>query len=151
MSLIITKTRTVTPTPPTPSNSPLSGGGQKQRAEIGTTEKETVMNNETQTPNQGIDIDFSNQQFEFTQAKPWWQSKTMWLNLAVTGLGVASTVVPVLRPFVNARTFGMITTGIGVANTVLRMVTHKPIKGGKGDVRPLPTFSQSAKQGAGRD
>ncbi len=123
MSLTIETTRTITP--------------------VQATEEETVMNNETQTTNQGIDIDFSNQQFEFTQAKPWWQSKTMWLNLAVTGLGVASTVVPVLRPFVNARTFGMITTGIGVANTVLRMVTGKPIKGSVADKTPNSSKNRS--------
>ncbi len=86
---------------------------------------------ENQIPNN--QTDFSNQQFKPVEPKKWYQSKTMLLNLAVTGLGVASTVVPVLRPFVNPKTFSLITTGLGVANTVLRMTTHKPIKGTIGD------------------
>ncbi len=87
------------------------------------------MNNQIpQTPN-----DFSNQQFELVEPKKWYQSKTMLLNLAVTGLGVASTVVPALRPFVNPRTFSLITTGLGMANTILRMTTNQPIKGTIGD------------------
>ncbi len=87
---------------------------------------------ENQIPNN--QTDFSNQQFELVEPKKWYQSKTMLLNLAVTGLGVASTVVPALRPFVNPRTFSLITTGLGVANTVLRMTTNKPIKGTIGEV-----------------
>ncbi len=78
--------------------------------------------------------DFSNQTFHYVEPKKWYQSKTLLLNLAVTGLGVASTVVPALRPFVNPRTFSLLTTGLGMANTILRMTTHKPIKGSVGEM-----------------
>lgn len=64
-------------------------------------------------------------------SKPWYQSKTMWFNLAVTGLGIASSAVPFLKPFVNPKTFGMLTTAVGMGNMALRAVTNTAIASSK--------------------
>ena len=49
--------------------------------------------------------------------KPWWKSKTFWLNLAV--LGVASAVEQP-NPEIVAQV-------LAVANIVLRFITNQPI------------------------
>ena len=49
--------------------------------------------------------------------KPWWKSKTFWLNIAT--LGVASAVD---QP--NPETLGQV---LAVANIVLRFFTHQPL------------------------
>ena len=51
--------------------------------------------------------------------KPWWKSKTFWLNIAT--LGVASAVE---QP--NPAALGQV---LAVANIVLRFFTHLPLGG----------------------
>jgi hypothetical protein len=54
--------------------------------------------------------------------KPWWKSKTFWLNIAT--LGVASAVE---QP--NPEALGQV---LAVANIVLRFFTHQPLGGNSG-------------------
>lgn len=62
-----------------------------------------------------------------SEPKPWYKSKTVWLNGAVVAVGMATAAEPHIRPFVSAEAFGLITAGIGIANAALRFVTKKPI------------------------
>lgn len=61
-------------------------------------------------------------------SKHWATSKTMWFNIGVTAIGVSQAILPFAQPFVNPRTFGLLTTAIGVANLALRTVTKDEIK-----------------------
>lgn len=60
-------------------------------------------------------------------SKPWFRSKTMLFNIGVTAVGVSQAVLPFAQPFVNPRTFGLLTTAIGVANMALRGITRDEI------------------------
>lgn len=60
-------------------------------------------------------------------SKHWARSKTMWFNIGVTAIGVSQAVLPFAQPFVNPRTFGLLTTAIGVANMALRATTTDKI------------------------
>lgn len=61
-------------------------------------------------------------------SKPWFRSKTMWLNIGVTAVGIGSAVLPFTQPFINPRTFSLLTTAIGVANMTLRATTSAEIR-----------------------
>ncbi len=55
------------------------------------------------------------------QSKPWYQSKTLWLNALALGVHVATSYLGVTSiPDVNP-------TVLAVANLVLRLVTKQPI------------------------
>lgn len=61
-------------------------------------------------------------------SKPWYRSKTMLFNIGVTAIGVSQAVLPFARPFVNPRTYGLLTTAVGVANMALRGITRDGIQ-----------------------
>ena len=60
-------------------------------------------------------------------AKPWWESKTIWLNVAVGVLAVADTVTEALRPVLPPEAMGGVLAAVAVANVVLRAVTGAPV------------------------
>lgn len=64
------------------------------------------------------------------QPKAWYKSKTLWLNMGVAAVGLATSAQPQIEGMVSAEIFGLITAGIGFANAALRFATKKPI--GKG-------------------
>lgn len=75
---------------------------------------------------------------QVTTTKPWYQSKTIWLNViavavfVVTGLGAMPGIDPSWAPW-----FGF---AVAVLNFVLRMITNQPIAGSPGDkAHPGPT------------
>ncbi|MDN3441094.1 hypothetical protein QL898_05575 [Psychrobacter sp. APC 3279] len=61
-------------------------------------------------------------------SKPWYRSKTMLFNIGVTAIGVSQAVLPFAQPFVNPRTYGLLTTAVGVANMALRGITRDGIQ-----------------------
>lgn len=61
-------------------------------------------------------------------SKPWYRSKTILFNIGATAIGVSQAVLPFARPFVNPRTFGLLTTAVGVANMALRGITSDGIQ-----------------------
>ena len=62
------------------------------------------------------------------KSKHWTRSKTMWFNIGVTAVGVGSAVLPFTQPFINPRTFSLLTTAVGMANMALRAVTTVEIQ-----------------------
>lgn len=61
------------------------------------------------------------------QPKPWWESKTIWLNLAAGVLAVADTATEALRPVLPPEAMGGILAAVAVANVVLRAITGQPV------------------------
>jgi hypothetical protein len=59
--------------------------------------------------------------------KPWYKSKTMWVNLATFFTGVAA-LLPEVREVVNPDTYTYLLVGIGLINVALRAVTDKGIQ-----------------------
>lgn len=62
-----------------------------------------------------------------SQAKPWWKSKTILVNLAVGLLAAAETVTDALGDAVPAEAMGSVLVALSVANIVLRAVTGQPV------------------------
>lgn len=59
--------------------------------------------------------------------KPWWESKTIWLNVAVGVLAAADALTGALKPFIPPELMGGIVTGLAIANVALRAVTGQPV------------------------
>lgn len=75
---------------------------------------------------------------EKPQCKPFWESKTMWLNAAVMLLGVADTLTGALKPFLPPEAVGLIVAGISAANIVLRATTGLPLAASKPSPKSQP-------------
>jgi hypothetical protein len=59
--------------------------------------------------------------------KPWYKSKTIWINLATFVAGVAA-LLPELEGVVNEVTYSYLLVGIGIINVALRAMTDKGIQ-----------------------
>lgn len=62
-----------------------------------------------------------------TTPKPWWESKTIWLNVLVGVVGVVEASTDVLKPLLPADVVGGLVTAVALANVVLRAVTKTPV------------------------
>lgn len=59
--------------------------------------------------------------------KPWWQSKTIWLNLISALLIALELKFDLLQPLLPSNVYAWLAVAITVANGVLRVVTSAPI------------------------
>jgi len=59
--------------------------------------------------------------------KPWWQSKTLWVNAVVAALAALETGTGLLQPFVPANFYVMVAVGLPVVNALLRVVTNQAL------------------------
>ncbi len=66
-----------------------------------------------------------------TEAKPWWQSKTLRLNAAAAALIALEAKFSLLQPFLPGNVYAYVATGLTVANAALRVITAAPIAFGK--------------------
>lgn len=57
------------------------------------------------------------------QTKPWWQSRTLWVNALVLALATAETQLNVLQNVLPGGLFAWVAFGLPVVNALLRMVT----------------------------
>lgn len=62
-----------------------------------------------------------------TENKPWWESKTIWLNVAVGVLAGVEVATDALKPVLPPEALGGVLALVSVINVVLRSVTGKPI------------------------
>jgi hypothetical protein len=60
------------------------------------------------------------------------QSKTVWVNLLTTAIGIGTYMAGSEVIADNASLVALIVTGVGVANVILRIITGKPITSVKG-------------------
>ena len=60
--------------------------------------------------------------------KPWYKSKTIWLNLAVAGLAAVEAATGALHPVLGDNGIYIAVAGVlPVANMILRSMTSQPI------------------------
>jgi len=59
------------------------------------------------------------------ELKPWWQSRTLWLNALVLILATAEAHLQVLQPMVDIDVYRLVAFGLPVLNAVLRLVTSQ--------------------------
>ncbi len=56
-------------------------------------------------------------------AKPWWKSRTLWLNAAVLTFAALEAGLQVLQPWMPVNVFAVVALALPVLNMVLRTVT----------------------------
>lgn len=62
-----------------------------------------------------------------SEPKPWWESKTIWLNAAFGVLAVAQATTDALKPFLPPEALGGVLAVVAAANVALRVVTGQPV------------------------
>lgn len=55
--------------------------------------------------------------------KPWWHSRTLWVNAIVLALAAAETQLQILQPLLPVDVYRLVAFGLPVANAVLRLIT----------------------------
>ncbi len=55
--------------------------------------------------------------------KPWYTSKTLWVNAVVAALAALEAGTGMLQPFLPANFYAIVAVGLPVVNAVLRIVT----------------------------
>lgn len=60
------------------------------------------------------------------EKKPWYKSKTMWVNI-LTVLAGAGSVAQIWTPYLGPVGSGAVLSAVGVANLILRSVTQNGI------------------------
>ena len=71
----------------------------------------------------------TNQFMPTPEPKPWYESKTIWFNLIIAAMTMATAATPSLEPLMTPEVYGVLATGVAFINAILRLVTGKPIKG----------------------
>lgn len=71
-------------------------------------------------------------------SKPWWESKTIWLNLAVGVVAVVDASTDVLHSVLPPDVMGGVLAATAVINVVLRAVTGQPVGGRRKPPAPAP-------------
>ena len=58
-----------------------------------------------------------------TETKPWYQSKTIWFNIAVASLAALEVSASMIQPFVQGNVYGYGLLLLTVGNAALRIIT----------------------------
>jgi hypothetical protein len=70
------------------------------------------------------------------ECKPWWQSRTIWLNAAVAAVAIVEASSEALKPVLPPEAMGGLLAAVAVANVVLRAVSGQPVAFKKPPVSP---------------
>lgn len=71
------------------------------------------------------------QKARVVEAKPWWKSRTLWVNLASAILVVLEVKYEAIKPLVSPEVYQWLALLIPVANAALRAVTTAPLSFGR--------------------
>lgn len=71
----------------------------------------------------------TNQPMPTPEPKHWYQSKTIWFNLIISAMTLATAATPSLEAMMTPEVYGVLASGVAFINAILRLVTGKPIKG----------------------
>lgn len=71
-------------------------------------------------------------------AKPWWKSRTLWLNLMVLLLAAAEAKLQMLQPVLKVDVYTWLSFGLPLLNLVLRTVTAQPLTLGQQPAADAP-------------
>jgi len=69
-------------------------------------------------------------------AKPWWMSRTLWLNALVLVLAYAESQLHVLQPLMPVNVYAVLTFGLPLVNMALRAVTTSGLTGSSNNSGP---------------
>lgn len=69
------------------------------------------------------------------EVKPWWKSRTLWVNLLSAVGIVLETQFEVIKPLVSPEVYQWLALLIPLANGILRVITDSPITFSKVGVR----------------
>lgn len=61
-------------------------------------------------------------------AKPWWQSRTLWVNAIVLALAAAEDHIGLLQPVLPVNVYQLIAFALPVVNAALRIVTTQGVR-----------------------
>lgn len=61
-------------------------------------------------------------------AKPWWKSKTLWVNIVVGGLASLELSMGLLQPLLPEGWYVAVAVGLPIVNVALRLVTTQGLK-----------------------
>jgi hypothetical protein len=64
---------------------------------------------------------------ELQAAKPWWKSRTIWLNLLVLLLAAAETQLHMLQPLLPVNVYALVAFCLPLVNLAMRAVTQQAI------------------------
>lgn len=62
-----------------------------------------------------------------TNAKPWWQSKTLWLNAVAAALVALESGTGMLQPLLPVNFYTLLAVGLPVLNAALRVMTTQGV------------------------
>lgn len=62
------------------------------------------------------------------QSKPWWQSKTLWVNVVVLSLAAAEDHLGLLQPLLPVNFYQLVAFALPVVNTALRFISTTGLK-----------------------
>lgn len=60
-------------------------------------------------------------------SKPWWRSRTLWLNVLVLLAAAAETRLQLLQPLLPVNVYSLVAFGLPLLNVLLRVVTQQPL------------------------
>lgn len=60
--------------------------------------------------------------------KPWWKSKTLWVNIVVAVLSTLEATTGLLQPYLPAHWYVAVAVGLPIVNVILRVITTQGIK-----------------------
>ena len=58
-----------------------------------------------------------------SRSKPWFHSRTIWLNAVVAGLAIAEAKLNILQPLLPVNFYAAVAFGLPVLNAAMRIVT----------------------------
>ena len=61
--------------------------------------------------------------------KPWYMSKTLWVNTIVAALVALESGTGLLQPFLPANFYAMVAVGLPIVHSILRVVTSTALGG----------------------
>lgn len=59
--------------------------------------------------------------------KPWWKSRTIWLNAIVLGLAAAEANLRLLEPMLEVDVYRLLAFALPVLNAMMRLVTTEGV------------------------
>lgn len=71
-------------------------------------------------------------------SKPWWRSRTLWLNALVLMAAAAETRLQLLQPLLPLNVYSLVAFGLPLLNVLLRLVTQQPLSIGPAPAEAAP-------------
>jgi hypothetical protein len=60
--------------------------------------------------------------------KPWWKSKTLWVNITIAVLVSLEATTGLLQPYLPEHWYVVVAVGLPIVNVVLRVITTEGLR-----------------------